>query len=348
MKKTIKNILRLLLILSALVGVYLLFMTFTDYKPEEVIILEKTIDQSKTIATELSVTTFNIGYASLDESTDFFMDGGTESRAKSELQVHLNLEGISNIMDDISSDIYLLQEVDLKAKRSYKINQVDYLLEKHSTYEGIFATNYKVPFVPVPLYKPHGQVHSGLLTLSEFKTTSNTRYQFPGEEAWPRQLALLDRCFIESRYQYGDKELVIVNLHMSAYDSGGFMRQGQSKYLSDYLQKEYDQGNYIIVGGDFNQEIPGTNADDFNTVDKPSWLQPMREPFDNYTWHCDPNVPTNRALDQAYVEGTSYICNIDGFLVSDNITVEEVIVHDLKFKNSDHNPVTIKCTLKNP
>lgn len=344
-KKTIKLLTGIVISLLLIVAGYFAFMTLTDYKPDAVIGLEKDNVQIKTVSNTLTVTTFNIGYATLDDASDFFMDGGTASRAIDSNNVSRNLAGINRFMKETDSDIFLIQEVDKKATRTYKINQYDYFKENYPAYEAIFASNYKVPFVPVPLNEPVGQVHSGLTTLSKFTTTTNTRYQFPGSESWPRQLALLDRCFTESRYTYKDKELIVVNLHMSAYDSGGFMRVQQTEFLQNYLVKEYNKGNYIIVGGDFNQEIPGTDADAFNLSEKPNWLKVMAGEFKNFTWYNDPNIPTNRALDAAYIKGITYVSNIDGFLVSDNITVSQTTVHDLKFKNSDHNPVTIDCIL---
>ena len=343
--KIIKVLLGLIAGLLLIVIGYFAFMTVTDYKPDEIVTLEKDNPSEQSLQSTIKVTTFNIGYATLDDQTDFFMDGGTESRAFDKEDVTSNLKGINAFFKETDSDVYLLQEVDIKATRSMKINQYEDLGKNNLAYETIFAANYKVPFVPVPLNKPMGQVHSGLTTLSKYNTTANNRYQFPGSEKWPRQLALLDRCFIESRYDYNDKELIVLNVHMSAYDTGGFMRQMQTEYLQNFLETEYNKGNYIIVGGDFNQEIPGTNADDYNTEAKPDWLKKMDATFTGFNWYNDPTTPTNRALDSYYIVGTTYTSNIDGFLVSDNITVNKTTVHDLKFKNSDHNPVTIECVL---
>ena len=37
-----------------------------------------------------------------------------------------------------------------------------------------------------------------------------------------------------------------------------------------------------------------------------------------------------------------YVLTIDGFLVTDNVTVEHAEVVDTAFRNSDHNPVRMK------
>ena len=70
---------------------------------------------------------------------------------------------------------------------------------------------------------------------------------------------------------------------------------------------------------------------------------------DGWQLLTDATVPTCRSLDQPY-EGADkdnfqfYV--IDGFIVSDNIQVEELKTLDLDFANSDHNPVVLKFTLK--
>ena len=348
--KIIKKIALIALIVVVLIGGYFAFMTITDYQPDEVIALKQDTISERTIDPNESfkITTFNIGYATLDKNADFFMDGGTESKAESEDVVYKNLEGITSFYNETNSDFYLMQEVDIKALRSKNINEYDYLSDYLDNYESTFATNYKVPWVPVPIMSPMGYVESGIVNFSKYQSNELNRYQFPGEEAWPRQLALLDRCFIEARYKITDeKDLVIVNLHMSAYDSGGFMRAQQVEYLQNFLKENYEQGHYIVVGGDYNHELPGTDADKFNTEPKPSWLKVMDAEFTGFNWFIDENIPTNRALDKSYVKGVNYISNIDGFLVSDNVKVTQTIVHDLNFENSDHNPVTIEFELNN-
>lgn len=71
---------------------------------------------------------------------------------------------------------------------------------------------------------------------------------------WPVRLANLKRCLLVTRIPVEDtgKELVIINLHLEAYDKGE-RKIAQTKLLKDYLEKECEKGNYVIAGGDFNQ-----------------------------------------------------------------------------------------------
>ncbi|XMB86524.1 endonuclease/exonuclease/phosphatase family protein [Mycoplasmatota bacterium WC44] len=347
--KVFKYFLFLILALGAFIVLYFGFMTVTDYKPEAIIELE--IEQNSDLeinVEEFTATIFNIGYAGLDKDQDFFMDGGTSSRASSEEKVLSNMDSIISYLKETDNDFIMLQEVDYESTRTFNVNEREILGDAFENYSETYAVNYDVPWVPVPITKPIGNVYGGLVTYSEFKIDSSTRYQFPGEEKWPRKLALLDRCLIETRHRVSDgKELVIVNLHMSAYDKGGLIREQQMNFLVEYLKNEYDKGNYVLVGGDWNHELPGTNADLMNpNKERPGWVKTIDAEFLNYEWAVDLITPTTRNDDQPYVEGENYIAIIDGFLVSDNIEILEVKAGDLGFENSDHNPVTIKFSLK--
>lgn len=353
MGEKILKISGLLILLAVLtVGGFLLYITLTDYKPEKVAQLKAEHKNERKLEQGMpyTITTFNIGYAGLDKNQDFFMDGGKRSRSSSKEQTRANLDSISFFMKTAHSSFYLLQEVDTKSTRSYNINQVDYLTNALEDYSYTFAYNYKVPWVPVPLLNPMGSVQSGLLTLSAFKSSSNLRYDLPGKESWPRQQLDLDRAFIESRFPVNNgKELIVINLHLSAFDKGGKIRKQQLDYLSAYLQKEMEQGNYVIAGGDWNHALPGTNSELFESTQTwPEWLQKFPDDFkpSGFKWSIDDSISTVRTLDIPYTEGINFRAVIDGFLVSSNIEITRLQGTDLKFENSDHNPVTAAFVLK--
>jgi len=351
-KKGLKIVLGIIAGLIGLVVLYFVFMTVTDYKPAEVIQLE--IENNKESKVQLyeesSLLIYNIGYGGLDKGRDFFMDGGTEARSISKEQTLKNIEGIAEFIKERNASSVLLQEVDLDSTRSHYVDEYAYFKENIDEYSSSFATNYKVPWVPVPLDQPHGMVESGLASFSKYNVSSATRYQYPGDYPWPKQLAMLDRCFVEMRHPVENgKELVIVNSHLSAYDKGGTIRKQQLAYLKEYIKKENDKGNYIIIGGDWNHLIPGTDPMLFETVqDWPDWLVSIPDDFllDGFQWAADKTVATSRALDVPYQEGVNFRSVIDGFLVSPNIEVIEVKGYDLGFEYADHNPIVLKYQLK--
>ncbi|KHF32137.1 hypothetical protein CM49_05617 [Paenibacillus sp. P1XP2] len=177
-------------------GVFLLYVTVTDYRPRETepIVMEGNPDRVMKAGDAFTVTTFNIGYGGLDRDQDFFMDGGTGSRSSSKRQTELNLRGMGTFLSGLRSDIIFIQEVDIDSTRSYRINEVDSLKVFLPGYGFSYADNYKMPWVPVPVLHPMGHVRGGMLTLSKFNSSSAVRYQLPGEEKWPRQQFDLDRA----------------------------------------------------------------------------------------------------------------------------------------------------------
>jgi endonuclease/exonuclease/phosphatase family metal-dependent hydrolase len=339
-------------LLILIVILYFAFMTITDYKPKEIIALDIENNQEILLPkeTKLSALTSNIGYCGLDKEQDFFMDGGRGSRAESKDKTLENLEGITKFIESQKVDFILLQEVDIKATRSHNINEYEAIKNRLTEYSSTFCLNYKVPWVPVPFRKPHGRVKSGLVTLGKYNIHETNRYTYPGKEKWPRRLALLDRCFIESRLPVeGGNELILINSHLSAYDKGGLIRKQQLGFLKEFISKEYEKGNYVLVAGDWNHVIPGTDPNIFeSTRSWPEWLKNIPDDFEpeGFKWGADKNVATSRTLEIPYKKGENYRSVIDGFLVSPNIDIVKVKGHPLEFQYTDHNPVTVEFILK--
>ena len=353
MKRLILRIV-LFIVSSAIIvfGAFLGYVSLTDYKPNAVepLLIRHPVSETISLAKPFSITTFNIGYGGLDASQDFFMDGGTMSGSSSLAQTKRNIEAITATMNQLNSDIYLLQEVDVVATRSHQMDEVNYFIEKLPEYSSVFAYNYKTPWVPIPITKPMGRAESGLLSLSKFHIDSQTRYDLPGKESWPVQLFELDRAFVEMKLPVRDgKELILLNLHLSAYDKGGTIRKQQLDFLSQYIEQQIAAGNYLIIGGDWNHTLPGTDSAKFPTTQTwPKWLQKLPEDFTpkDFKWAVNSDVPTVRTIDIPYSTGVNFLAVIDGFLVSPNVEVINVSAENLQFAHSDHNPVTATFKLK--
>jgi len=352
LKKFFKYILGLAGALVLVFGLYVVFMMITNYKPKEIIPLTVENNNADIINRNqtFSLLTYNIGYGGMDEGQDFFMDGGSGSRSESKEKTLANLKGMKEFIVDNSTTFIFLQEVDVNATRSFHINEYEYLKNSLSDFSASLAINYKSPWVPVPILKPHGKVEAGILTLSNIKIDNSNRYVLPGVENRLKQLADMDRCFMESRISLeGGKELILVNLHLSAFDKGGLVRKEQLEYLKKYILTEYDKGNYLIVGGDWNHLIPGTDPSIFKTTEAwPEWLQKIPEDFkpEGFKWIADKQVPTTRTDATRYVVNKNFTVVIDGFLVSPNVEVKSVKGYPLEFKYTDHNPVKMEFKLK--
>ena len=255
MKKALKILLTAILIPLVWVGGNLIYGTPTDFKPpkEEALKIEAVNAQRPDSIIQISI---GILVIALGEESDFFYDGGSTVRMdKSTVQKNLN--GVMNTLKYYDeADIFLLQEVDTLSKRSWELNEykdIGQILPEHNM---SFALNYNVNFIPIPLTNPMGKVMGGLASYNRFTVTSAERHQFPSSYAWPNSIYFLDRCFMVQRMPYNDVELVVINTHNSAYDDGS-LKAAEMDYLKDFLLSEEEKGNYIIVGGDWNQHAPG-------------------------------------------------------------------------------------------
>lgn len=348
-KRIIKIIGIILLIILIAVGALLTYLTLTEYHPEPFSDAETTDsgDISLTQGQTLRILSWNTGYAGLDSSVDFFMDGGTMVNPTSHENVENNMSAIADFINQGNYDICLLQEVDRDCSRTGKIDELAVYAESTGL-NWTYAPNYRCNFVPYPL-PPIGKVETGIVTMSNLLMNGTPqRISLPCPFQWPVRAVNLKRCLLVSRYPIEDseQELVIVNLHLEAYDNGEG-KIAQSKALLELLEEEYQKGNYVIAGGDFNQTF--TNAENIYPIKNPSVWTPgiLDEDALPEGWHYvyDTKVPSCRLLNQPYdpdSEETQYYI-IDGFLVSPNIEVKSVETVDLDFTNSDHNPVQIEA-----
>ena len=217
----------------------------------------------------------------------------------------------------------------------------------------VFCQNYDSPYLLYPLTAPHGASRSGLLTFSPANITAADRVELPVESGFMKLLDL-DRCYSVSRVPVsGGGELVLYDLHLSAYTSDGTIATEQLALLLADMQAEYEKGSWCVAGGDFNKDLLGDSSVYFGEADQEySWAQPIPEGvFDSYDVQLvapldenDP-VPSCRNADGPYHDG-QYVLTVDGFLVTPNVAVDSAAVLDTGFAYSDHNPVQMTFTLQ--
>ena len=363
LKKFLIVVLSLFLLLVILVCSYIVYMNSSYYRIEDNLSLEVINNQKISLEkdTEYSILTYNIGFGAYDQEYSFFMDVGTmkdgtvmtgkSSRGMSQENVLKNTKGSIHLINELATDFILLQEVDVKATRSYQINQKEMIENSLSHYGGVFALNFHTPYMLYPFYEPHGSVEAGLLTLSRYEISSAKRMSYPVDNGFFAKFFDLDRCFVITRYEVGnDKELVLINNHMSAYDEEGIIRAKQLELLNAMMKQEYDQGNYVIVGGDFNHVL---NIDEEAFLSEqlvPSWVNSLSDeelPDGMKIVNASNNleVATCRASDIPYIKGVNYMTILDGFIISDNIVANAENI-DADFMYSDHNPVKLTFKLK--
>lgn len=351
MKKFLKVFGSILLVVVLLLGAFVAFLSIKEFKPEPIEKVEVMNNEGRSnfSGDVVSVLTYNVGYAGLGDNADFFMDGGKQVSTADEARVKENFNEIISTLKSNQADFYFIQEVDQKSKRTYKINQVNDFVEQ-TNLAGAFALNYSCPFVPYPV-PPLGLINAGLQTLSNSNIVSSERISLPCPFKWPVSTANLKRCLLVSRVpiENSDKELVMVNLHLEAYDNGEG-KEAQTKMLFSVLQEEYEKGNYVIAGGDFNQTFPGA-LDAYPILNDETWTPGVLEESilpEGWSFAYDKNVPSCRLLDKPYDvnDETTQHYIIDGFILSPNVETISVNTLDLGFHAADHNPVYLNAKLK--
>lgn len=357
MKKAISSGVKVLFILILIpllyVGGVIVYGTVTDYQPEETIALSFWGNAEETIGSNnFSFLIWNIGYAGLGEKEDFFYDGGESVRPTKE-QHEIYMSGIERTLgEQIGIDFIMIQEIDTNSKRSYYDNELHDLAANLPGYTYTYATNYQVDFVPMPLGNPAnalGKVEAGLGTYSKYTPSSVTRLQYPGEFGWPKKVFILDRCMLVMRFPLPNgKELLVINTHNSAYDSDGTLKAEEMNYLKGFVTSEYEKGNYVVIGGDWNQNPPNFPQNHFNQGKETYDQGIIATDFmpDGWSYAFDISHPTNRNLVKAYVAGETTTDLIDFYLLSPNVEILTVQTVDMQFAYSDHQPVKLEVRLK--
>ncbi len=348
--KILRVILSILAVVVLAAAVFIGYLTVREYRPAELedVEVRKNGEAGTLKAGEpFSVVTWNTGYSALGRYSDFVMDGGGKAPAPTKEQVAAYHQGIADTLESLDVPIRILQEVDIGSARSFGTDQVtDFSLKNNA-----FACNFKCDFVPFP-WPPIGKVESGVVTASDFRIDNARRMSLPCLFSWPLRVANLKRCLLAScmPVEGTDKQLILVNFHLEAYDSGEG-KIAQTQKLLSFLTEEYEKGNWVIAGGDWNQCFPETLSAYPNTHPDLWAVGDLKDLAVPEGWQLcyDPAHPTCRLLNQAYdpedTVNTQYYV-IDGFLISPNVRMNAIETKDLHFENSDHNPVVMNVTLE--
>lgn len=363
MKKLGKIVLGIISFLLVIVIGYVGYCATSYYRIDDNLEIETRNNQSELLKTntEYSILTYNVGFGAYSDDYTFFLDSGVMEdgtvvsgkygKGMSKDAVLKNTNGSKEVMKEYDADFYVLQEVDEDGSRSHHVNMYETYSNEFKTHGNAYAVNFHSAYLVLPIYDMHGKNTSGLLTLSKYKVASNVRKQYTVDTGFIEKLVDLDRCFMVSRIPVENgKELVIINSHMSAYDAGGLIRAKQLVELNTVMDEELSKGNYVIVGGDYNHDLVDSIGKFETKQQEPTWISTLTnddiidgmhivEAINKY------DVATCRAAEIPYEKGVNYEVVVDGFIVSDNISVEAYNV-DTGYKYSDHNPVYMKFSLK--
>ena len=375
-KKVIKITGIILLALVIVLAAYIIYLYASYHRiPDNHELQVEEISQNTEAGNELtteknySALTYNIGFGAYTPDFSFYMDGGKSSWAKSKDSVKETIKGAGELVASKDPDFALVQEIDLDATRSYHVNEYSILKENIPAYNCVFAQNYDSAFLFYPFTQPHGKSKAGLALFSKYPITGSLRRSFPISTSFTKFFDL-DRCYSISRVPVDNgKELVIFELHMSAYGNSDAIREGQIRMLSEDMQKEYEAGNYVICGGDFNHDLKAadtqskasdasnnTQTDSGDSAEPESWAYPFpRSELPEHFSFCLDQLSEDeknnlwnsaRNADMEYVPGETYTVTLDGFIISDNVECTKYENVNTGYSYSDHDPVYMEFQLK--
>lgn len=355
-KKAVRVVAGILVVLLLVVGGYVAYVFGSYHRLDDKLALEPqgSAEALAPAAGQKTLLTYNIGMGIYSQDYGFFMDGGSDSRANSEQAVLQNTQGVFGLIAEQKPDFVLLQEVGLSCTCNYGINQYEMALDEpaFAGFDSVLAENWDSPYLFYPIAQPFGKAHAGLAVFSRYNITDSLRRSLPIDES-VMKIIDLDRCYDINRIPLDNgSDLVLIDLHLSAYAEDESVATNQIVMLLEDMEAECAKGNYVIAGGDFNKDLLGDSPERFGIPNTDfNWSRPF--PFDLLpesmtivaAYDESNPVPSARNADGPWDADTQFQTTIDGFIVSKNVQVDSVKVIDTQFANSDHNPVRMEFTL---
>ncbi|MBE7644687.1 endonuclease/exonuclease/phosphatase [Tenacibaculum finnmarkense genomovar ulcerans] len=200
-----------------------------------------------------SIITYNVGYLS----------GMTNNLpvAKSKKLFDDNFNKVKTELQKITPDIIAFQEIDYKASRSYKVNQEAEFMKLGYKYAAR-GVNWDETYVPFPYWPPSmhfGQIVSGQSILSKYELKNYERIVLARVPDSPfyRDALYLDRLLQVVKVLINGKEVVVLNVHLEAFDTK--TRIAQFEQVLAVFNSYKDKYPTILLG-DFNSKARDNTA----------------------------------------------------------------------------------------
>lgn len=312
--------------------------------------------------TSLRVMTWNIRFCA--GRILWFGDACGDRVILKDEEVYSSLQAIAAKINEVKPDILLLQEVDIKSKRSGYIDQLQWLLDHTWFNYAVCGSQWKAQFIPSDGL---GRMDEENAILSRWKITGATRIQLALRNDQDNLTRYFYErcCMVSARMEVpGFSNLYVVNIHASATATPDVKLQHIAAFKSE-MDRINNSGAFFIAGGDLNTLPPGTDTTDFCLQDKcdgesfhHSYDDPYHKEGSNYTSEnhiLDPiydkyscAVPTNiYQPDQSrYFTHTTRPAHfwdrtLDFLFTNYHWVENSVITHQEAVRESDHAPVSV-------
>lgn len=172
------------------------------------------------------------------------------------------LDAIAARIEAIQPDIVLLQEIDIDAKRSAYIDQMQYLLDHTYLNYGVYASNWKSQFIPSDGL---GRMDEGNAILSRWPLEDARRYQLPLRndlDALTKYFYVRENVMTARVKIPGVANLYAVSTHLTANSTDDTKRRQVDEFVA-ILQDLDREGKYFVAGGDLNLVPPNADSTDY-------------------------------------------------------------------------------------
>ncbi|MFW5499826.1 MULTISPECIES: endonuclease/exonuclease/phosphatase family protein [unclassified Maridesulfovibrio] len=264
--------------LFILVSGYFLIKWFTnpvyrigDLRKGQILKFNDDAEAEEVNSDKLKVLSYNLGFAAgpmqhtlADEHPEDFFTA--------------NLDKFINLVREEDANIVLLQEVDLDSKRSWYMNQLQYIMER-------LGWGYAAPVVDWDMYFPlrkERKITKATVVLSKFPIASNEYTQTSCKPNFENRILnifyypLLWKSTMQRvELKVAGKRVDIYNVHLCVWNRAA--RVAQAEYLAEWINRESRDVDYL-VGGDFNFQayIRGTPIPE-KDLSKPPFINQFRE-----------------------------------------------------------------------
>ena len=225
-------------------------------------IIQQESNTPQTTDSIFSIATYNIGYLS----------GMTNNLpiAKPKSLFDNNLEQVKAVLKPLNIDILAFQEIDFASARSYDVNQQQEIAKLGYPFIGQ-AVNWDkrhLPFPQWPISLQFGRVYSGQSVLSKYPIKKQERIVLQPVDADPfyRTAFYLDRLAQVDKIDINNKTVVVINVHLEAFDKPTRTKQ-TLKVLN--LFNSYKDSYPTLLVGDFNSDAKYKNAGIAPFIDNP-------------------------------------------------------------------------------
>jgi len=279
-------------------------------------------------------------------------------------EIYTTLQNIVDKINLVKPDVLLIQEVDLKSKRSAYIDQLQWIIDHTYFNYAVFGYQWKAQFIPSDGL---GRLEEGNAILSRWKLSDGTRIQLPLRKDQDQLTRYFyERCsMVTCKIEFpGLTNFYAVNIHASAFATDDTKHQHIILFEKE-LDRINTAGGVFVAGGDLNTLPPGSDSTDYCIEDmcpQESFHHVGDNPFHKDGSNYTPEVTWLNSLYSKYtsaVPTSDYIANqtkyfshttrgehfwdrtLDYLFTNIQWVDKSEVTHQDFTKESDHAPVSV-------